>query len=223
MIVLGRPEPRRRQDLRHDLGAKCLLDVLLRLLRGNEIVLTDCIDGGGVGTAAIAELAAGVGRVDRMPEDAEQRRITDLGWVIVDLHRLAMPAGDVVVIGRIFRRAADVAGGRVGHPRHVIEIRFHAPEAAAGEDGGPGFGAQLEPQGSLRRKTGLQSRPCCCAWAAPGAVRHRLQDARMGGVEGCSSYRRNSMGEARSGKAGPVAAISPRQGRCARLAAFGEL
>ena len=49
-------------------------------------------------------------------------------------------AGADLFVSRVRRRAAGVAGGGRQNTVHGLEHRFHAPEAAATERGGLGFG-----------------------------------------------------------------------------------
>ena len=104
--------------------------------------------------AAIAELSAAVGRIDRVPEDVQQLVEAHLGVVIVDLDHFAVARRAVVLVGRVLAGAAGIARHGRHDARDVVEILLDAPEAAACEDdgffrstGGSGNGAGHAEQG----------------------------------------------------------------------------
>ena len=87
----------------------------------------------------IPELPTGVRRVDVPPEEVEKLFVCDFRWIVEDLHRLDVPLLSVILIGRVFSRAARIAGDDLENPGRLFKIGFHTPETAAGEGGDPGF------------------------------------------------------------------------------------
>ena len=90
-------------------------------------------NGSRVGWAAVAELAAGVGRVDGAKEGVEQVAIAEFVGVIGDLHSFDMAGiafGDLF-IGRVGDFTAGKPGYSVGNAGQFFQIMFDAPETAA--------------------------------------------------------------------------------------------
>src|SRR5690606_15113786 len=144
VVLLGRPELRRR----HDPGDDCLLQLLLRgrlaLLRGCHLVLADRVDGGGVAVAAVAELPVRISRIDRVKEIGDELVVGEARVVEQNRDGLAVTGGRMVEIGRIGGRATDITRGGRQHAGKLVEIGLDRPERAAGEDRRPLF--------SLRRR-----------------------------------------------------------------------
>src|SRR5205085_9955559 len=95
-------------------------------------------DRGPVAVAPVAELAAGVGRIDGAEVVVDELGVSDLARVVGDFDRLIMAgaAGRYLLVGRMIGLAAGETGHRRFHPRHLLEVALRAPEAAAGEHGG---------------------------------------------------------------------------------------
>src|SRR4029078_2478410 len=72
--------------------------------------------------------------------DLEELGVADLRRIVGDPDRLGMASAFRAhrIITGILRRAAGISGDDVGYAAHMLEDAFHAPEAAAREDGGFG-------------------------------------------------------------------------------------
>src|SRR6516164_3157686 len=92
-------------------------------------------DRAAVVVAVIEELPILRQRIDVVPEHVEELVIAHLGRVVDDLHRFGMPSAAVrdLLVAGIGGVSAGVARGGADHAVDLVEIRFHAPEAAAGE------------------------------------------------------------------------------------------
>ena len=79
--------------------------------------------------------------IDVMPEHIEQLLVADARRVVFDLQRLVVAGASRrhLLVGRIGRLAARVAGDCRHHARHLLERLLDAPEAPAREDGGLGL------------------------------------------------------------------------------------
>jgi len=93
-------------------------------------------DGRGVALAPVAELAAAVGGIDRVPKDINQRGVAHLFGIKGNLHCLSVATGTSgdLGIGGIFHPPACIARDSIKHARHRIKIRFDAPETAPRKD-----------------------------------------------------------------------------------------
>src|SRR5690606_4781672 len=113
MVVLGGVELGRRDDLGDDLAGQhaALLELLLRALRELALMLVVIKDRAAVLVASIAELPAGIERVDVVPEDFEQRVVGDDLAVVLDLHGFGMSgvAPGYLLVLRVRHAPADVA------------------------------------------------------------------------------------------------------------------
>ena len=111
----------------------------LGFLRQPPLRLVVHEDAGAVLAAHVAELRVGGQRIDVAPEHVEELCVGDLAGVVHDLDRLGVAglAGRDLLVRRVRRAAARVAGGGRDDAVQLVERRLHAPEAAAGE-GGPG-------------------------------------------------------------------------------------
>ena len=230
VIVLGRIERAGRAD-RGDHGLLqhvARVELLLRGRRLRELLVARREDRGGVLRAAVAELAARVGRVDVAPEHLEQLRIAHALRVVLDLHRLDMPglARRDLLVARVHDRAARVARGGREHARQRVERRLHAPEAAAREDRDRALGRRGLGDRRLGRVGGDQQRDragrdqraerdpasralTCAARAAPRPRARTRARARC-----CRSASRSAAARRRT--RGPGARRSARSGtRCA--------
>ena len=170
VVVLGRIERRRGADGRDDRPAEALLDLRLGGLGEPPLLGPADEDLGAIAVAAIAELPAGVERVDVAPEDVQQLRVTDARRVVAHLHdlRVAGPAGRHALVGRVRDLAARETGHHVQHAGRPLEGRLDTPEAAPGEDRArrlAGRGRQLAGRaadgrrGRLARDLGARHRP----------------------------------------------------------------
>src|SRR5262245_4639337 len=138
LVVLLRHVERSR---RHDLGLDRLLeapgDLGLRGLRQRPLLLAVIEDRAAVLVAAVAELAILRQRIDVVPEHVEQLLVAHLGRVVDDLDRLGMSGAAVrdLLVAGIGAAPAGIARGGADHALDLVEVGFHAPEAAAGEGG----------------------------------------------------------------------------------------
>ena len=130
MIILGRPEARGRDDLGHDILSQRGRGFGLGSRRLLHLRLIGRIDGGAVGKAAIAELPAGIERIDRAEEGVDQLVVAHPRRIEFDQHGFAMAILGMVLIGGVFVLATDIARGGRNHARHLVEIRFDTPESS---------------------------------------------------------------------------------------------
>ena len=79
--------------------------------------------------------------------DAKQLGVADLSRIVADPDRLGVlrPFSADLVEGRVVRRSAGITRHDVPDAFHVLEHRFHAPEASARQDGC--FGGRLGGRG----------------------------------------------------------------------------
>ena len=86
--------------------------------------------------AAVAELPVVLRGVDVGPEDLEEPRIRDDLGVVKDPHGLDMPrlTGRDLLVGGRGLWPPLVAADDLYDPGGLLEVRLHAPEAAAGEE-----------------------------------------------------------------------------------------
>src|SRR5664279_639667 len=152
VIVLGRVERAGGDDLRIDRLLELGPDFFLGGFREFALLVVAHENRGAVLVAAVAELPVFHGRIDGVPVIGEQFLVGDLARVIDHLHRLGVPsaAGRDLFVARIGDIAAGVARRGRDHPRHMVEIRFRAPEAAAGEDRHRLAGTRLRQRRHLR-------------------------------------------------------------------------
>src|SRR5450759_4103258 len=136
VIVLGCVERAGGDDLRIDRLLELGLDFFLGGFRQFALLVVAHENRGAVLVAAVAELPVLHGRIDGVPVMREQLLVGDLARIIDHLHRLGVPGatGGDLLVARIGDVPAGVARRGRDHPRHVVEIRFRAPEAAASED-----------------------------------------------------------------------------------------
>src|SRR5688572_3369498 len=135
MIVLGRIEARRRQDLGRDRFRQSVGELLLDLFGDPTLLLVHDENRGAILAAAVAELAAAIERIDGAEEMIDQRGIADAPRIVDYLDRFDMAGAATgnLLVSRILDAPADVAGGGREHPGNLVEIGFGAPETAAGE------------------------------------------------------------------------------------------
>ena len=151
VVFLGRPELGRRDDRRDDrlLERLRLLERRLRRLGGCRCSSLCTKIAGAVLRADVAELAVLHRRIDVVPEDVEQLLVADLLRVVDDLHRLGVAgaAGRDLLVGRVLRLAARVAGrrrdARLEACRTACSMHQKQPPAnvATALPGGGAFGA----------------------------------------------------------------------------------
>ena len=118
--------------MRHDglLETAALVQAGLRFFRRGLLLGRVIKNHGTILVADIGSLAIQRGRIVIRPEDVEELIVTDDGRIELHLHHFGVPgvvAADIFV-GRIFRRAARVSDGCIGHPASGPEGRFDAPE-----------------------------------------------------------------------------------------------
>src|SRR5690606_18801467 len=137
VVILGRVELRGRDDLRDDRAWQlaALLELPLRALCELALLLVVIEDRAAVLLAAIAELPAGIDRIDVAPKHAEQRLVAHDVRIVLDLDGLGVPgiAARHLLVLRIRDVSADVAGSRRNDAVDLVERFLHAPEASAGE------------------------------------------------------------------------------------------
>src|SRR5260221_2156953 len=135
MILLGLVERTGRHDRRLDRLLEALLNRRLRGFRRRPLLVTMIEDRAAVLVAVIAELPILRQGIDVMPKHVEQLVIAHLGWVVYDLHRFGMPGAAVrdLLVAGIGGVPAGGAPGGADQAVDLVEIGFHAPEAAAGE------------------------------------------------------------------------------------------
>ncbi|VTZ62200.1 hypothetical protein EMEDMD4_370064 [Sinorhizobium medicae] len=134
VVVFRGPELRRTLDGRDDRPPEFRLGLYLLRLRAHRLALVQRIDGGRIGKAPVAELAAAIRRVGRAEEDADERGKGDPVRIEFDADHFAVPAPHIGLIGGIGALAAGIAGDRFKDARHRVEVALDAPEAAAGKD-----------------------------------------------------------------------------------------
>lgn len=137
MILLGRIERAGRRDLGVNVRkASALLEHGLACFRRAPLRIVLVENRSPILIADVAELPVLHRGVDVMPEVIHQFLVADRLRVIGHPHRFRMagPAAADLLIRRILQRAAGVTGFGAQHAWQLVEIGFHAPEAAAGED-----------------------------------------------------------------------------------------
>jgi hypothetical protein len=92
VILLGRPEGPRRNDLGHDRTGQLLRRLERRLRRERQLLLRFVVeeDRRAILAAVVAELRVARDRVDVVPEDVEQLLVADLGGIVDDVYRLGV-------------------------------------------------------------------------------------------------------------------------------------
>src|SRR5690606_40633062 len=90
-----------------------------------------------VAVAPITELTAGISRIDAAPKSVEQLFIGDDIRIEGDFDSfiIAGSACRYLRVSRVRCIPADIARDGRENARNIIKIGFHAPEAAAGENG----------------------------------------------------------------------------------------
>src|SRR5262249_14811551 len=85
----------------------------------------------------VVALAHALGRIVRLPEDPEQLLVAHGTGIEDDQHHLGVsgPAAAHLLVRRVRREAARVAGGRRVDALRLPELPLRAPEAAEAEDG----------------------------------------------------------------------------------------
>src|SRR5260370_16112856 len=135
MILLGLVERTGRHDRRLDRLLEALLNRRLRGFRQRPLLVAMIEDRAAGLVAVIAELPILRQGIDVMPKHVEQLVIPHLCWVVYEPHRFGMPGAAVrdLLVAGIGGVPAGVARGGAEHAGDLVEIGFHAPEAAAGE------------------------------------------------------------------------------------------
>ena len=156
VVVLGGVERGEGQDGRHHGLVEARVDRVHRGAGGGELAGRG-EDGGAVGRALVAELAARVERVHVAPEDVEQRVVGHLLGIVDHLDDLVVAgvAARDVVVGRVLGGAAREAGRDARHAGDAFKGRLSAPEAAGGEDRGVGRGGRQAEVGRGSRRAGV--------------------------------------------------------------------
>ena len=136
MIFLGRIEGSGGADRGHDRDAQLARGLRLGRFGGAPFGGVGDEDRGPILIALVAELAVGVGRIDRPQEAGNEVGVADLPRIVDHPHRFEMTgaAAADLLVGRVGGAAATEAGRRRDHARHMLEGGFGGPEAAAGED-----------------------------------------------------------------------------------------
>ena len=139
VVLLRGIELRQRNDLGDDLSfeARLLFELRLRGERRGLLRLAGVEDRRAVLRSVIAELAVLLRRVDVVPVDLEKLLVRDLCRIERDLRRfgVAGAARRNLLVGRVDRRAAGVAGDGRDDTGQILEGALLAPEAASGEHG----------------------------------------------------------------------------------------
>src|SRR5258707_9567155 len=150
MILLGLVEGTGRQDRRLDRLLEALLNRRLRGFRQRPLLVAMIEARAAVWVAVIGELPILRQGIDVMPKHVEQLVIAHLGGVVYDLHRFGMPGAAVrdLLVAGIGGVPAGVTRGGADHAVDLVEIGFHAPEAAAGAGR---RGGRLRPAPPARR------------------------------------------------------------------------
>src|SRR5262245_22965262 len=157
VILLRLVERSRRHDLGLDRLLEALGDLSLRRLRQHPLLLAVIEDRAAVLVAVVAELAILRQRIDVVPEHVEQLLVAHLDRVVDDLDRLGMSGAAVrdLLVAGIGDAAAGIARGGADHAFDLVEVGFHAPEAAAGKSR---LGRSWR-RGALRGRTRDQAEP----------------------------------------------------------------
>src|SRR6516162_7454518 len=186
MILFGLVERPGWHDRRLDRLLEALLHRRLRGFRQRPLLLAMIEDRAAVLVAVIAELPILRQRIDVVPKHVEQLVIAHLGRVVDDLHRFGMPSAAVrdLLVAGIGGVSAGVARGGADHAVDLVEICFHAPEAAAGEGRSGGLlrlvplpgGARKEAEGEQQTEPNPSAGRVSACWA-PHAVLPGLAQA----------------------------------------------
>ena len=149
MLRLGLPEGAGGLQLGHHRAGPATGGVHLgdRALGGLALRLAQPVDARAVGSAAVIALAVRRRRVMDLEEELQQRAVAQPRRVEDDLDRLGMRA--VVAVGRVGHVAAAVAHAGRDDAGQMADQLLHAPEAAAGEDGGFGGGGGVHRRDSF--------------------------------------------------------------------------
>src|SRR5262249_7107468 len=138
VVLLGRIELRRRDDLGDDLPLelRILLELALRLLGRLLLRLALVEDRRAVLIAVVAELAVLLERVHVVPVDLEKLLVARLRRIEDDLDgfRVAGPSGGDLLIGRILDVPSRVTRRHRDDPRKSLEGGLLAPETTPGKD-----------------------------------------------------------------------------------------
>ncbi len=129
---------RRRRDLGHDASGKLArrLERCLRGFRQRTLLVAGDENGRAILPSLVAELTVCIQGIDVAPEHLEQPLIRHACRVVLDLQSLVVAGASTryFLVARIDLHAAGVAGPRADDAIDLVERRFHAPEAAAGEN-----------------------------------------------------------------------------------------
>jgi hypothetical protein len=139
--------------------------------------------------------------VHHREEDLQELAVADGVRIVGDLDRfrVAGGAGGDLLVGRVGKVAAGIAGDGIDDPFGMLEHRLHAPEAAAGEDRDRHVAAYRQhrpPAPGLRPASRRHGRQ---AAATSKAATARVRVVRMGtppasAVIGSTDHRQRSPG-----------------------------
>src|ERR1051325_7484697 len=139
MILLGGKEHRERLELRHDRIVEDVLGLELadHLFRDAALVIVVIEDSGAILRADVAALTIERGRIVNREKDAEQLAVRNLRGVVGHLHRLGVAgrSGADGLVARIRDVPTRVPRRDLRDTAQLLERRFEAPKAAAGECG----------------------------------------------------------------------------------------
>src|SRR5581483_11047549 len=135
MIILGRPELGRRDDLGDDRTWPLLLRTRFGALRGVALLFIVVENRGAILRSAIVALLIDGRRIVQAEKMIEDLVEGDLRRIEFDLQRLGVAgaAGLHIFVGRLRKSAAGVTDGRVDHTGQLAEQLLDTPEASACE------------------------------------------------------------------------------------------
>ena len=135
VVLLGRPESRRRDDLSRDRPIVVLLLRVARCKRFSFLLGAVREDGGAVLIADVRSLAIELCWIVNLPKSIEQLVVCDTLRIVRHFDSLGVPgsmAADLT-IGRIIGVAARVPGDDLDDPSKLAKGGLHTPEAAGGK------------------------------------------------------------------------------------------
>src|SRR5207245_4975266 len=137
MIVLGRPELGRRDDLRHDRFLPLRLPLRFGALGGLPLLLIVVEDRRTVLRSAVVSLLIQRRRIVKPKEVIEDLIVADLRRIEFDLQRFGMAgaSGLHVFVSRLRQCAAGVAHRGVDHTGKLANQLLDTPEASARQSG----------------------------------------------------------------------------------------
>ncbi len=180
MVALGVVERPRLGDLGRDLAVAGLgqlaLEHLARRQHRVALPVVRVVDRGPVLRAGVVPLPHALGRVVALPEDLEHLLVARPGRVEdgEDDLRVAGPAGADLLVRRVRREAARIAGCRRVHARRLPEHPLGAPEAAHADDDGPEALGERRRQRSAEDEVRLARHDRRLATGQRGLARRQL-------------------------------------------------